>query len=387
MKAYYQDRDFLFDGNFIAWRLLRTEEQDLYWKRFVEERPECKEALKKAIRKFNAVKINKFELAEPVQENLHQRILADIQRRNQRRIRLTYWSAAASIALLLVSSLILFFQSHSIQPVQYDNPNIEAIIGQAMPVNDIRLISGEKTVAIKQNASITLQNGSISTVEKNNVSEISLSENVMNKLIVPAGKRSTLRLPDGTNIWLNSGTELDFPSKFKGNTREITVKGEIYIEVAKDQKPFYVNTSQFRVQVYGTKFNISSYGEKEENTVVLVEGSVEVTAGHTSSLLTPNEKATISAEKIQKETVDINEYISWKDGVLIFNQTPISEVLKKVGRYYNVNFEDNSGKKLSEKTCTGKLFLSENLEEVMTSISSLSATNYHKENNIIYLMK
>jgi len=388
MKKCYRDKDFLFDDKFIAWRLFRTEEQNSYWTRFAEEHPECREELEKAIRKFNAIKFNRFELSEPEQEDLYQRILADVQLHIVRRRRLTYWLAAAGIALLIMSSLI-FFQTRT-QSAQHNKPDIEAIIGTTMPVNDIHLIAGGKTVALKQAAQITLKNGCISVEgeKQSNESEISLSENVMNKLVVPAGKRSTLQLPDGTNIWLNSETEVDFPSKFRGNTREISVKGEIYIEVAKAEKPFYVNTSQFRVQVYGTKFNLSAYGEKEESTVVLVEGSVEVvTTDHASScLLAPNQKATVSTGKIQKETVNVNEYISWKDNVLIFNKTPILEVLKKVGRYYNVNFEDHSGNRLSTKTCTGKLFLSENFEEMMISMSSLSSTNYFKENDIIYLI-
>jgi len=393
MKKCYQDRDFLFDNKFISWRLLRTEEQNLYWERFTEERPECREALEKAIRKFNAIKFNRFDLTEQVQENLYQKILADVHRRMLRRRRLIYWSAAASIALLL-SSYLMFFQLR-FQQTRHDEPNIEAIVGQVMPGNDIHLISGKNTVALKQDALITLKNGCVSVKEdnKNNgnnnnskVAEITLSENVMNRLVVPAGKRSTLQLPDGTNIWLNSGTELDFPSKFEGRTREISLKGEIYIEVAKELRPFFVNTSQFKVQVYGTKFNISAYGGKEENAVVLVEGSVKVTTANASGLLTPNQKATVNADNIRMETVNVNEYISWKDGLLIFNQTTISDVLKKIGRYYNINFEDRSENKLSTRTCTGKLFLSDNLEEVMISISSLSSTSYSKENDTMYLI-
>jgi len=389
-EKYHQDKDFLFNDKFIAWRLFRTEEQNLYWTRFSDEHPECKGALEKAIRKFSAIKFNRFELSEPVQEDLYQRILADVQLHIVRRRRLTYWSVAAGLALLLMSSF-MFLQSR-IRPEQHDEPqpNIEAIIGKTMPANDIHLISGGKTVALKQAAQVTLKNGCISVDgdKQSSESEISLSENVMNKLVVPAGKRSTLQLPDGTNVWLNSETEVDFPSKFGGNTREISVKGEIYIEVAKAEKPFYVNASQFRVQVYGTKFNLSAYNEKEENTVVLKEGSVKIvtTDQASSCLLAPNQKATISTGKIQTENVNVDEYISWKDGVMIFNQTPILEVLKKVGRYYNVNFEDHSGNKLSTKTCTGKLFLSENFEDMMVSMSSLSSTSYYKENDIIYLI-
>ena len=293
------------------------------------------------------------------------------------------WYAAAVIALLVVSFLFIKLQLDN-RPAQ----NVEAIIAQAMPSNEIRLISGKKVVDLKQNAQIALKDGRISVVEESNVSEMSLSENMMNKLMVPAGKRSTLRLADGTQIWLNAGTELDFPSEFTGNTREINVKGEIYIEVAKGLTPFYVNTSQFRVQVHGTKFNISAYGENEENSVVLVEGSVEVvTFGHEPTWLAPNEKVAVSTGEILKETVNVDEYTGWKDGVLVFNKTTVSEVLKKIGRYYNVHFENNCGKELSAEIITGKLILIEDFEELMIALSNFFSMQYHKEGDMIYLTK
>jgi len=386
MKKDFREKDFLFDNEFIAWRLFRTEEQELYWKRFAGEHPESREALDRAIKMFDAVKLNHYQLAESEQEQLYRRILSDVYIRRARRRRMIYWSAAACIALLVVSSLMFLLPDN--RSAQQELPGIESIVGQVMRSNDIRLISGEKVVELKQNARITVSDGQISVVEESNVSEVSLPENVTHKLMVPSGKRSMIQLSDGTKMWLNSGTELAFPSKFGGSTREITVKGEIYIEVAEGQKPFYVNTSQFRVRVHGTKFNISAYGENEENTVVLVEGSVEVlTADHEPTQLMPNEKAAVSTGKILKETVNVAEYIGWKDGVLIFNQTPISEVLKKIGRYYNVNFENRSGKELSAKTCTGKLFLSEDLEEMLISLSALSATKYYEEDGVIYFIR
>ena len=382
MKKYHQDKDFLFDNEFIMWRLFRTEEQELYWERFADEHPECRDAMESAICKFNAMKINSFELAESEQEKLYQRILADVRHSRMRRRRMMYWSAAASIALLMVSSL-MFLQPFN-KPAQEDAAGAEAIIGQAMPSDNIRLISGEKMMELKQNAQIALQNGRISVVEENDVSEISLAGNAINKLIVPSGRRSTLQLADGTKLWLNSGTELDFPSGFAGDTREITMKGEIYIEVAKGRQPFYVNTSQFTVRVHGTKFNVLAYSDNEENSVALVEGSVEVmTTGNETIRLAPNEKAAVNAGEILKTAVNVDEYTSWKDGVLIFNQTPISEVLKKIGRYYNVHFENLSDNELSTKTCTGKLFLSEDFKEIMVSLSTLSATQYIREGDVI----
>ena len=386
-KFEHKDTDFLYDNDFIEWRLFRTEEQALYWKRFVDEHPESREAFERAIRKFSSVKLNDFELAEADREMLLRRILTNVQRRRERnrfRRRFIYWTsaAAASIALLIVSTLM--FQQRNMQ----QSDAVDAVVGQALQSNEIRLISGETVLELKQNAQIALsEDGRISVVVKEtDLSELSLSDNVMNRLIVPSGKRSTLTLPDGTKIWLNSGTELDFPSKFAGNTREIGVKGEIYIEVAKGQAPFYANASSFRVRVHGTKFNISAYSENEENTVTLVEGSVEVlSANHAPIWLAPNEKVAITEDLIAKETVNVEEYISWKDGALIFNQTPISDVLKKIGRHYNVTLIDMSESDLSTKTCTGKLFLSDDFEEILISLSILSSTRCTREGEIVYL--
>jgi len=384
MNKYNNDKDLLFDNEFIAWRLSRSEEQNLYWKQFADEHPESNEKLNSAIKKFDAIKFNHYQLPESLEEQLFLQKLLDVYRFRTRRRKILYWSAAASIALLMVSSLIFILPN--IRSTKQELPGMEAIVGQAMQSDEIRLISGEEVVELKQNAQITVNDKQISVTEESNVSEISLPENMMHKLIVPPGKRSTLQLSDGSKIWLNSGTELDFPSKFAGSTREITVRGEIYIEVAEGQKPFYVNTSLFRVRVHGTKFNISTYGENEENTVVLVEGSVEViAAGYEPTWLSPNEKAEISMNKILTETVNVDEYIGWKDSVLIFNKMPFLKVLKKIGRYYNVNFEDHSDEKLSAKICTGKLFLSENFEYVILTLSTLSGTQYRKEGDVIYL--
>ena len=345
---------------------------DSVWEEAMAKKPLMTEERKEAYRERACQLLNEYK---------RKRIIR-IPTRKSVRLRKVFY-AAASIALLVASSISI--------KLLYDNrpaQEVEAIIVQAMPSNEIHLISGEKVVDLKQNAQIALNEGRISVVDDSHVSEIALSENIMHKLVVPSGKRSTLQLADGTHIWLNSGTELDFPSEFTGDIREISVKGEIYIEVAKGQKPFYVNTSQFKVQVFGTKFNISAYGENEESSVVLVEGSVEVvSAGKEPARLSPNEKATVNAGEILKETVNVEEYTGWKDGVLIFNRTPISEVLKKIGRYYNVRFENHFDDKLSAEIITGELILIEDFDELMVSLSDFFSLQYHRDGDIIYLKK
>ena len=294
-----------------------------------------------------------------------------------------YWLPAACFVLLIASSLLIV--QHRLFTHSTDTG---AFIGQIMPSDDIQLISGKKVLTLNPDAKIALnEEGKVSLINDTKKSEIVLPKNEMNRLFVPYGKRSTLELSDGTKVWMNSGTELEFPTEFKGNTRDITLKGEIYIEVAKvKNRPFYVHTDEFTVQVFGTKFNVSAYPDNLERTVVLVEGEVEVnTTGQGKEKLAPDEMLTIDRDGLKKQKADVTKYICWKDGVLILNKTPISSVLQKIGRYYNVSFEDYSDESLSSKTCTGKLYLSEDLEEVLMSVAILSKTTYDKDNGIIYI--
>jgi ferric-dicitrate binding protein FerR (iron transport regulator) len=208
----------------------------------------------------------------------------------------------------------------------------------------------------------------------------------MNKLVVPYGKRSQLALSDGTSLWINSGSALEFPAVFSdGEPRSINLMGEIYIEVAADEsRPFYVNTKDFQVKVYGTKFNVSAYHDADASSVVLVNGSVSVRnpAGN-ETFLSPNDKLTCLPERWDKQQVDVAEYISWKDGYMLLNRSPIVSVLKRMERYYNLSFNIADSLRLETITCTGKLYLSESLDEVMSAVSFLSSTTYSRKDGTI----
>lgn len=265
------------------------------------------------------------------------------------------------------------------------------IVGNTLPEEDIYLITGNKKIELTQNSHIGLTKEGKATITDSTHSkkELLLAKTEMNSLFVPYGKRTNLTLSDGTEVWLNSGTQLDFPSEFMGKTREIRVDGEIYIDVAHNPScPFIVHAQGTEVIVQGTSFNISAYRDDLKKTIVLVAGKVKIKRGdkHIADLL-PNEKIDITENNILKETVDVSEYISWKKGVLEFNSTPMAEILKKIGRYYNVQFENTADVKLNEQTFSGKLFLSNNLDSVMTSVSILSATNYQREKKKIHITK
>jgi uncharacterized protein (UPF0216 family) len=384
-------KNFLFDNEFIKWRLFRTEESDKYWSEFIKENPQYQGDLELAIKKFKAIRLNDNNnnsfLTQQQKDELLDKIIQDSVFKIKRKRRVKYyWSAIACIIVLAISTIFIYTNKPDNHIIQ------NSIVGETLPSKDIRLISGKTVVDIKQNAEIQLSSkGGVSIAEEGAkdgtqaTTSLNLTEEVINKLIVPYGKRSTLKLADGTKIWLNSGTELQFLTNFVNAERHVTVKGEIYIEVAEDKsKPFYVHTSQFDVRVFGTKFNISSYQDSEEQSVVLVEGKVEVASKLKTQILNPGELFAIDPRGIKCKKVDVNEYIIWIDGVFILKKTPISDLLKRVGRYYNIDFKDYHSELMS-RTCTGKLFLSDDIEQVMNIICTISNTNYKRTGNSIYI--
>jgi ferric-dicitrate binding protein FerR (iron transport regulator) len=331
----------------------------------------------------------------------------NILRKNIRHRRV--WRTAASIAAsvaILVASIAVIYSYHNKKRgrSQQNIENAQQIVGninyeQQEKISLVR--SGAEAIQIEEeNAEIIYDNKgnvniSSSSEEDTKASsskDTKASVEEMNKLYVPYGKRSSIVLSDGSKVWLNSGSELEFPSVFKGDknsngaSRHIRLKGEAYLEVAADTKPFIVHTGGFDVHVHGTKFNITAYTEEVENqSVVLVEGAVEVAIEkHEPVILAANERLTI--DNLKKHSVDVNEYISWKDNILILNRISIADILPKIGRYYNITFDDGLAKDLLKKTCTGKLYLSAEIDDIMLSLSSLSKTIYrHTDNKIILI--
>ena len=161
----------------------------------------------------------------------------------------------------------------------------------------------------------------------------------------------------------------------------------MYVEVVHyKEMPFYVQTDNFNIRVYGTKFNLSNYPDSPQS-VVLIEGSVSLQSIDLKELfLKPNEQAVYSEEGVfDTRKVDITQFISWKEGYLSFDKAPMTEVLQQIGRYYNLSFGFENDINLQNRTCTGKIYLSDNLDNVMVTVALLTSTKYEKQGNRIYI--
>ena len=148
-----------------------------------------------------------------------------------------------------------------------------------------------------------------------------------------------LTLPDGTEVWLNAESRITFPNEFSSRQREIEIDGEAFFDVRKDaDRPFIVHTKYFTTKVLGTSFDVKAYREETAH-VVLVSGKVEVTAGEGGSkTIMPGEMVSIGdGGQLQKESVDTYSYIQWKEGFFYFDRTPLGDIMRELGRWYNIN--------------------------------------------------
>lgn len=194
----------------------------------------------------------------------------------------------------------------------------------------------------------------------------------------PYGVRSKINLPDGSIVWLNSGSRLKYPVKFSANARKVILTGEAYFEVQSDKNhPFIVNTEKISVQATGTAFNVEAYAADTIVAVTLVRGKVEVNLdGRKNIDMTPNQRISYNDQSKKYELTDTDTYkwCAWKDGVLIFRNDRMDYVFKKIGLMYNVDIVVNN-KEIASQLYRAT-FQEESLDEILALLKQSAPINY-----------
>jgi ferric-dicitrate binding protein FerR (iron transport regulator) len=196
----------------------------------------------------------------------------------------------------------------------------------------------------------------------------------------PAGFRMNITLGDGTQVWLNHNSKLRYPYKFTGKDRRVYLTGEAYFKVAHNSRiPFIVATDKMNVKATGTAFNVSAYPGDDFIETTLVEGKVilyDNIRNKEIKALSPSECLLFNPRKnsYKLESGDIQEYISWKDGILVFKNDSISEIARKLQQWYNVDVRITD-ERVKEFTCTGT-FYDETLSQVLELMSLPSPVSY-----------
>ena len=209
-------------------------------------------------------------------------------------------------------------------------------------------------------------------------------------LKVPFGKTFKVTLSDGSIIHLNSGTTFKYPEQFDlESNRKVYLTGEAFFEVAKDElRPFIVHSNKVDVEVLGTKFNLSAYPDDESIQTVLVEGSVRLSESANTlnnTILSPNYRATWNeiSKTFKTERVDVNTYIAWTYGELVFNEASFTAISKKLERSFNVKIINNNHFLATQKF-TGTINIKESSVENVLDLFELDTHfKYSIHDNII----
>ena len=214
-------------------------------------------------------------------------------------------------------------------------------------------------------------------------------------MIVPFGKTASVVLSDGTKAWLNAGSKLVYPPVFATDRREVFIVGEALFEVTKNRnKPFFVKTKDLNIRVLGTSFNVKAYFDDANIETVLVSGRVQLEKAesgwldHKKTILLPRQLADFDKESkvIDVRNVNVESYISWKDGWYKLDKLPLVQVVEKLERYYNIKILIPD-KDVRQIKITGKLELKDTIEQVLENIVLTLSLNYKIENNTVSIYK
>jgi transmembrane sensor len=201
-------------------------------------------------------------------------------------------------------------------------------------------------------------------------------------IATPRGKDYKIILNDGTTVLMNADSKLTFPTRFGKGERAVTLSGEAYFKVSKNKAhPFVVYTENVKTRVLGTEFNLRAYPSSDVH-VTLINGSIVVNDNLTQHAvqLRPGQDAELKGHDFSVKRVDTDYYIQWKDGYFYFDDVPLIEVMKELGRWYNVNIEIASPS-LLENRLHFIADRSASINEVIDNLNSFGYLNVRKEGN------
>ena len=310
------------------------------------------------------------------------------QQQRKRNIRMGV-AVAASICLLITSGLWLWLGTLGEERVVLAEQGRQNNVCLVLSTGEMVDISNVGQEEVKLDKGTKLYEGN--RLEYVRPDSLHKKELEFNQLIISKGTFYHLVLSDGTKVWLNADSKIKYPVSFGQDKREVSLRGEGYFEVAKDStRPFIVSTDKMDVRVLGTTFDVNTYEDEGKSFVVLVEGLVEVSAGKGESrIITPGYMAEVNMHdvqaKIQISKCDAEHYIAWKSGNFSFRNASLTEILKRVSRYYDVTVIREEV--FEEEYYTGDVSSDVPLESLLAVIESSTSVSFKVERKIVYVQK
>lgn len=322
-------------------------------------------------------------------------------------------SAAASVLIICSLGIFWMYKSQESKPIaKLTTPNAEIAPGDNRAV--LMLADGSKISLndTKTGTRIQRSDASILKAKEGQIvfdfKELSkkaasgkASEQQYNTLSTPKAGQYQVRLPDGTNVWLNAVSTLRFPSVFNSQERLVEVTGEAFFEVAKQMNgakrvPFKVVSGRQTIEVLGTQFNVNSYNDENAIKTTLLEGSVQISLkdqGKKGVILKPGQQAQLGKGiqgqapepgELKVQTVDVDGVVSWKNGYFRFDDTSLPELMRQISRWYDVDVRFEGP--IKDYEFVGQIERSANLSKVL-KILELGGLRFRTEGKTIIVLE
>ena len=320
---------------FSAW--IRVEENRIFFEKF-----------KKLWNLSTGCHANKEMLEAGVKDD---RLFMENSLKPRRNIGLFKKIASVAAVLLMVLSSVLWMQKDamvdSLNQKQEERP-VSGVILKLANNKEINVLSDSLYLSGEVGEVVTINKTDLRGIAYDVRDSVVVEEGELNynQIIVPAGERFSVRLSDGTKVWINSESSLRYPAYFGKTIREVEARGNVYFEVAKDStRPFVVVSRELRTEVLGTRFEVNTYGDRDEVSATLVEGCVRVNVGSRFVVMKPNQQFVFNTKngKIDVTEVDASRKVMWKDGILVIDNESFRDVVWKLERWYGVSIVNETG--------------------------------------------
>jgi transmembrane sensor len=285
--------------------------------------------------------------------------------------------AAAIMGLISIALFILLPQKNSSLPVAH-TPKKEIIALKLASGKTIDL-SNQRGIINTDGADINNVENSFSYQTKNNPG------NGINSIVVPAGMDYKITLSDGSIVWMNSLTKLDFPFNFSSSTREITISGEAYLDIAQhSSKPFIVHLPGSSVKVLGTEFNVNTY-DSTKIKVALVSGAVNLNGGDNTITINRGKEGIYNpVNGISQQPFDAKIVLSWKKGLFYFEDAGIVEISKVIERWYSIKTTIDN-KEIYDMKFAGVLDKKQSIEAFLDDLKAVGKiTSSFDDNGVLH---
>lgn len=385
-------------NNFIDWRIIMshlkgsaTSEEEKLFQAWLKSDPAHENYIAAAREAWQ----NEINPVNENYENSFQELMAGLrpaQPRKRKLRRLLSYAAAACVLGGLFSCYFILRSDSS----QEQGPEIFQFSDHIRPGTSkatLVLNNGQKIPLGDSLLQITLDGVEIKDDSTNNLQYYAdQAENSLqhNRLIVPRGGEYCVTLSDGTIVWLNSESELRYPTAFSGNVRQVELKGEAYFKVAHNEnQPFIADADGYQVEVLGTEFNLSAYPDDSYKTTTLLRGKVKVGIDRfpAPDTLYPNMQLAYNTTSQSRQIKQVNAemYGSWRQGHFEFDHTSFGQFLKIVSRWYDFSYQVKDTSLLNYHF-TGAFEKSDNIDDLFRILKSskIPITIGYRDKHIIF---